>query len=403
MTESPTILLARQPIYTDKKQLFGYELLFRGNFNSPEFSGDRATSTVLLNTLAELDISQVTGGHKAFVNFTRTLLNHPPPASPEHIVVEVLEDITPDDEVVAAVRSLKAEGYTIALDDFVPGDTPHPLMPLADIVKLEIPALPGKDLKAVCAPLLQQKKRLLAEKVETHEEFQRCLEAGCTLFQGYFLSKPEPVHGKRRAENRAGVMQLVAAVNQPAANVPQIIDAIKQDPTLSFKLLKLVNSAAFRRSHEIDSIHMAVMLIGIGRIKAWATLLALSDLDDKPPALRQISLQRARFCELLAGALAPGEEELYFTVGLFSCLDAFFDEPMASLLGHLPLDERVHTALARFKGRPGLALNTAILYERCKFDQIHWNLLKRFGLDESQVARLYLQSATWSHENMEML
>ena len=396
---SAPVLLARQPIYTASKQLYGYELLFRGDFSAPNFSGDAATSTVLLNALAELDLAQVTGGHKAFVNSTRALLDHTPPAPPDQLVVEVLEDIIPDESVIQAVRRLKAAGFTIALDDFVPETTTHPLMSLADIIKLEVPAIAPAQLSKVCRTLVASGKQILAEKVETHDVFNTCRDAGCTLFQGYFLSKPELIHGQRLAENRTAVLQLVAAVNNPNATVPEIISTIKQDPSLSYKLLRLVNSAAFRRSSEIESIHMAVMLVGIGRIKAWATLLALSDLDDKPVALRQISLQRARFCELLAPHLEPGAEEIYFTVGLFSCLDAYFDQPMDVLLTRLPLDPRIREALERFKGRPGLALHTAILYERCKLAGIHWSLLERFGVDTKMLAGLYLEAIDWSHAN----
>lgn len=389
------ILLARQPIFNTAKTVIGYELLFRSETRPAHFDGNLATSQVLLNAFTESSIEEITGGSLAFVNFTRELLLQPPPFSPEHLVIEILEDIQPDPEVLQAVKSLKQRGFTLAMDDYVPGTRSDDFLPMVDIVKLELPAIPKARLGPTIAYLKERKIRLLAEKIETHEEFAHCAELGCDLFQGYFLSKPQVITGRKLPQNRMAVLQLVATLQNAELSIKEVIDIITRDPTLAVKLLQMVNSAAFRRSRTIESIHMAVMMLGLMRIKAWATLLALSSMDDKPLALVTLALTRARMCELFAEALEPDSVDTYFTIGLFSCLEAFFDIPIAQLLEKLPLDQRVSDALTRMRGKPGLALHTTIQYERCNLEGIHWNLLKRFQLDPATVGQFYRQCLHW--------
>ncbi|MBK8972222.1 MAG: HDOD domain-containing protein [Hahellaceae bacterium] len=392
------ILLARQPIYNPAKSVIGYELLFRSEVAPEKFDGNLATSQVLLNAYTESTIEEVTGGQKAFVNFTRELLLQPPPFSPEHLTIEILEDIEPDAAVLAAVADLKRKGFTLAMDDYVPGTRSDAFLPFVDIVKLELPAIAESRLPEVIRQLKQQQKKLLAEKIETHEEFQRCVDLGCDMFQGYFLSKPQVVKGRKLPQNKMAVMQLIATMQNPALSIAQVIDIITRDPSLAFKLLQLVNSAAFRRSRKIESIHMAVMMLGISRIKAWATLLALTGMDDKPAILVNFALTRARMCELLAQSLEPEAADAYFTIGLFSCLEAFFDLPVAEILQKLPLEERITDALTRMKGKPGLALHTTIQYERCNLEGIHWSLLKRFALSPTDISHIYQQCIQWLNE-----
>ncbi|MBU6952575.1 EAL and HDOD domain-containing protein [Hahella sp. HN01] len=392
------ILLARQPIVNATKEIVGYELLFRSNEQPAHFDGNAATSQVLLNAFTEIPIGEVTGGAKAFVNFTETLLMQPPPFSKELLVIEILETIELTDEIVTAIIRLGKNGFTLALDDYVPGTKYDELLPYVSIVKLEIPAISKDRLEQTVTHLKGLNITLLAEKVETHEEFKYCRDLGCDLFQGYFFSKPEIVTGRKLAHNRMAVMELIAKVQNPALSIDQIIKTITSDPSLSVKLLQLVNSAAYRRPRTIESIHMAVMLLGISRIKSWATLLALSNIEDKPKALITIALIRARMCELIAQSIEPQAADLYFTVGLFSCLEAFFDMPIEEILNKLPLSERVSDALVKMKGKPGLALHTTLQYERCKLDTIHWNLLEKMNINSGEISATYRQAILWANE-----
>jgi EAL and modified HD-GYP domain-containing signal transduction protein len=191
-------------------------------------------------------------------------------------------------------------------------------------------------------------------------------------------------------------------LQNPTVNITQLNQIISKDPTLSFKLLKLVNSAAYRRARTIESIHMAVMMLGISKIKSWSSLLALSKMEDKPVDLRQISLTRAKLCELLASKLSPDQGDLYFTTGLLSCLDTYFDTPLSELLESLPLEGTISSALLKYKGKAGLALHSAKLYEQSKWQKIHWNLLEKFNITKMDMNQLFIESAIWASEHCEL-
>ncbi len=401
---SENVLLARQPIYDRSQELAGYELLFRpeNTEDMPNFDGNIATSRVLLNAFTESDIEKITGGAPAFVNFTRELLINPPPFNPEHIIVEVLEDIHIDNEVINAIKNLKAKGYRIALDDFVMDERYKPLLSMTDIIKLELPAMNQSELSSTISFLRNFNVTLLAEKIETAKEYRVCKELGCDLFQGYFLSKPEIIKGRKLPQNKLAVLQLIGELQNPTVNITQLNQIISKDPTLSFKLLKLVNSAAYRRAKTIESIHMAVMMLGISKIKSWSSLLALSKMEDKPINLRQISLTRAKLCELMASKLSPDQNDLYFTTGLLSCLDIYFDTPLPELLESIPLEGTISSALLQYKGKAGLALHTAKLYEQSKWQGIHWNLLEKFNITKLDMNKFFIESAVWASEHCDI-
>jgi len=389
------VLLARQPIYDAQREIAGYELLFRPT-DGESFSslgGTKATCRVLLNAFNDNEINAITGGAHAFVNFTEELIYSPPPFDPTHLVIEILEDIPVTDELVAGVKKLKALGFTIALDDYVPDPNLQPLLPLVDIIKLELPAIPVNELPKVIASLKQFNVKLLAEKIEDHETFMRCKELGCDLFQGYFLSKPIIVKGRKMPQNKIAVMQLLAQVQNPDIEIKDLVKIIKQDPMLSLKLLKLVNTAAYQRANKVENIQMAVMVLGLSKIKSWATLLSLNSIDDKPCSLKQMALQRARFCELIAEKITPQLSELCFTAGLLSCLDAFLDQPLDEILQSLPLDQSLIDALLRYEGGPGLILSTVKLYEKSLWDAIKWQ-----ELGEAELCGIYIESIEWADE-----
>ncbi len=391
------ILYARQPIVDRNQEIYGYELLFRSE-TPGAFDGNLATSQVLLNAFTEGDIEAFMEGGRAFVNFTKDLLTQPPPFDKKHLIIEILENIELDADIQKAITELSRRGFSLALDDYVPGTVFDALLPSVSFVKLEYPAIEKEQLPVLIENLKEHDVTILAEKIETHEDFKHCMELGCDLFQGYFYSKPQIVTGRRMPQNKMAIMELIAKVQNPVLAVDQIIHTISRDPYLSIKLLQLINSAAFRRPRKIESIHMAVMLLGISRIKAWSTLLALSNIDDKPNSLVTVALIRAHMCELIADVVEPKAKDTYFTIGLFSCLEAFFDTPLADILRTLPLDDRIKDALLKMKGKPGLALNTVLHYERTNFDSIHWRLLEKQGVTGKMLSNFYKQSIHFAYE-----
>jgi EAL and modified HD-GYP domain-containing signal transduction protein len=389
------VLLARQPIYDVHKNIKAYELLFRdSDENQAVISCDSsATSNVLLNLFTESDLENVTNGLPAYINFSEELLSAPPLFDPSKIVIEILEGVKITPDVVKQIIKLKKLGYQIALDDFVMDPKYRPLMPYVDIVKVELPAIPKDELPGVLAYLNQFELTLLAEKVETHEEYANCLNLGFQLFQGYFLSKPEMVHGNKLGANQLSVLELITELQRPNAEIKDLTQIISKDPALSYKLLKLINSAAFQRVRTIDSIHMAVALLGITHVKSWASLLALSSLDSKPDALQYIAFVRALTCEKIASRIHPEKSDQFYTIGLLSCLDAFFDQSLETILESLPIEESMRAALLQRQGLGGLILDTTILFEQAQLEQINWVELEQHNLSPQDINDIYYDAS----------
>jgi len=390
------ILLARQPIYDLNKEVIGYELLFRENNSAPltEFDGNRATSRVLLSLFTETDLASVTGGLPAFVNFTAELLNSTPIFNPQSIIIEILEDIEITDQIVANLKSLKKQGYTLALDDFIMDKRYEPILGLVDIIKLELPDMNDQQLTDTISTLKKYDVKLLAEKIETQAEFKRCKDLGCDMFQGYFLSKPEIIKGKKIAAGKLSVVGLISEIQDPDVDMTGLTKIITKDPVLSFKLLKLINSAAFKRANTIESIHKAITLLGIDKIKSWVSLLALSKLDDKPESLHFLALVRALMCEKLAELINPYEKDKYYTVGLLSCLDAFFDQRIDEVVSHIKLDQTISVALLSYQGGAGLALETTLNFEQSHWQKLNWNKLAQYDLNVKKISTIYYECST---------
>ncbi|MCP5344742.1 MAG: HDOD domain-containing protein [Pseudomonadales bacterium] len=395
------ILLARQPIFDVDIKVSAYELLFRsdGGTQANVLDGDTATSQVLLNAFNELDISDVVQNHPAYINFTRTLILSPPPFDKKRFVIEVLEDIEADEELMRNLRSLKDAGYTIALDDFVYDSKWDPALRIADIVKIDVLAFDEAEIKRHVELLKPFKVILLAEKVETHEMFHYCKGLGFTLFQGYFLSKPEQVKGHKIPASKLVVLNLLTRLQDPDAELSEIATIIAEDPVLSVKLIKLVNSAAFSGRREITSLQHAVSMLGLRQVKSWATLLSLSNMADKPSELSVQAMIRAKMCQLLAECFTTStDSDAYFTTGLLSNLDAFFDVELPEILASMPLSPVVSEGLLKRSGPIGLMLSTVLAYEQAHWNEIDEPALARLNISSRKLECAYFDSIRWASE-----
>lgn len=393
-TQLPAFV-GRQPIFDRKQAVFGYELLFRMDpaAQTARVDGTTSTAQVVLNTFLELGLDTVVGPHRAFVNATRDFLvggfaTHLPS---DRIVIEVLEDVPPDADVQFALRELRRAGYMVALDDFVFREELRPLLSLADLVKLDISLLDERGLADHVKLLKQHNLTMLAERVETREEFDRCLQLGFEYFQGFFLARPTIVKGQRRAGNQFSMLRLLVLLEDPQVAIDQVEEAISLDPTLSYRLLKVINSAAFGLSREVESLRQALVLLGLKRIHNWVTLLVMAGMSKKPPELLATSLTRAKMCELLATQLVADRAPSFFTVGLFSTLDAMLDLPMPEIVASVPLSEDVRSALVDGSGMMGQLLRNVIHYERCEWDQIACH-----AVSPAQFRAAYLSAIEWS-------
>lgn len=399
------VLLARQPIYNTELGIYAYELLFRANNNLrvEDIDADIATSVVIFNTFSEIGIHNVVGEHRAFINFTRNLLLDPPPFTCSEMVIEVLEDVTPDTEVINSLKNLKQQGFTIALDDFEYNESLQPLIDLADIIKIDVMALSEQQISEHVARLEQPGKKLLAEKVESQDMFNFCKQLGFDYFQGYFLCRPKIMKGRKVPANKMVVMKLIADLQSPDSDPQQLHDTISKDPGLSFKLLRMINSAAYRRPNKIDSLFRAIVLLGEKDIRHWASMLALSQLDDKPHALSELTMARAKMCELVGSLIHKQQADLFFTVGMLSMMDAYFDAPMEELLESMGLTNEMNDALLKHEGILGFVLKTSIAYEQGDWGHIDWNGLSQHHLSILDVKQAYLNSLQWCHEHTKSL
>ncbi|MGC3873710.1 EAL and HDOD domain-containing protein [Halomonas sp. GXIMD04776] len=386
-----TVLFARQPIYDRKHQLAGCELLFRpcadiNAFVEP-FDGDLATHQVMISAFTETNIRDVCENTPAFINFTANTLQAEIPFNPSEMIIEILETVEPSEEVLAAIRRRKLQNYKIALDDYRLKTADHPLLPYADIVKVDYPHFEADELMRVVTLLKRAYPTLtiLAEKIETHEDFQCSQQAGCDLFQGYYLAKPAPIQGQRMAQSRLDVLQLLAELNRDDASIRELTDTIQRDAFMSVRLMKMVNSAYYQRAQDITSVQTAVALLGQRRIRNLASMLALTKLDDKPHALQKLALTRGYLCEGLAANLAD-DSISGFTIGLFSCLDAFFDRSLESVLNELPLHTSLKEAILEHKGPMGLILATALHIERGELEAIDWSALNALGMPPERLS-----------------
>lgn len=379
------VFIARQPIFDRELDVVGYELLFRGaNQNVAIISDhDEATSTVVMNAFTEIGLDNVVGDRDAWINVSRDfLLGGLARALPRgRVVLELLEDQQVDDALVEALEDHRARGYAIALDDFTGSDELVPALEHVDIVKVD---LLGRDPAAVAEDvnrLTRHDVTLLAEKVETREEYERCLELGFDLFQGYFFCKPERMEARGVAPNRLSMLQLVAALQDPKIEIHQLEALVSRDIALSYRLLRYINSAFFGLRREVDSIGRALMLLGVANVKRWATLSIFAGVDEKPRELIETALVRARFCEL-AG---DGNRDRLFTLGLFSVVDALMDAPMEDVLASMPFPEEMRAALLAGTGANGELLETALSFERGDFAPP----LDRFGA-------AYIEAIAWA-------
>lgn len=391
--------LARQPIYDSRLRVAGYELLFRGG--PAEFAqitdGDRATSEVITSSVVDIGLDNLVGSHPAFINATTGFLKGdlPLPEQKGRIVLEVLETVEVNDALVAHLRGLSADGYQLALDDFVFRPGYEGLLEVADYVKLDVQALSREELAEHVTRLRRYGARLIAEKVEDYAMLTTCRELGFDMYQGFFFCRPRLVSGRRPQANRLAVMQLLSKLQDPSTGMDELERLVTADPALSYRLLKYINSAYCALRVKVTSIRQALIMVGTSLVRSWATLLIMSRLtDDKPVELITTALIRARMCELLGENDGDRDGGQYFTVGLLSVLDALLDVDMEQVVAGLPFDDEVCAALRDRSGALGAVLTRVIGYEQGTASA---------DLAEPRLAKLYVEALGWALETQQAL
>jgi c-di-GMP phosphodiesterase len=390
-------LVARQPIYDAGMAIGAYELLYR---SSPEaakaqVNDARQATMQVISSALEIGLDKLVSGMPVHVNFPRELLvtDSPLPLPPERVVIEVLESVPGDAEVISGLNTLRTLGHRIALDDYWPDTTDAALLEVADIVKLVVSQRSRAELQPLVATLKKRGIELIAEEVETVEQFEQCLELGFTGFQGYFLQHPQTFRAKRVPTSKLGMMRLVAALNKDVESLDEIEQLISQDASMPYRVLRCINSSYYNLPRKIDSIHQAIVILGLDNLRRLCTLVALQAFDERPPSLFLNALVRARMCEQLAKVAGIKDSGPYFITGLFSLLDVITGMPLEELMKELPLTTPVERALLAQEGDLGAALECAKAYERGAWNQVAFK-----GLAPNLIRAAYVDAVFWAED-----
>jgi EAL and modified HD-GYP domain-containing signal transduction protein len=346
-----------------------------------------------------LTMEAITGGKLAFINVTRDILiNDYVRLLPGDLTaVEIPQTIEPDGEVISACSRLKKAGYTLALDNFVYRKRHAELMNLADIVKVDFLSTPAEERREVLSRFTAPNVRFLAEKVETQELFQQARALGYSYFQGYFFSKPLIISSPDVPGFKVNYLHMLQEIQWPDVDFERLEAIIKRDMSLSFKLLRYINSAYFGLSSKVGSIMHAIRLLGPRQFKQWASLLLMASMgSDKPDEIVVQGLIRARFCETLAPMLRMQQQsQELFLLGMFSMIDTILGRPLEEILKDLPLSDEIKEALLGNPSRLRSVYEYTLAYEKGDWDRLS-AMADALGLDESGVPLIYLAAVRWA-------
>ncbi len=398
--------VARQPILDRSQAVYAYELLYRSGWNNSYdgVSSARATTDVILNALLHIGMDQLVGGKPAFVNFDRELLlgDLAGLLQPARIVIEVLETVEPDKEIVDRCRDLKKQGFKIALDDVTDLAKVGDLITVADFVKVDFRAASQHEQEKVVRQAIKRSICLLAEKVETADEFEAAVRMGYTLAQGYFFARPKIIPGTNIPPAKLAFLRLLREANKSDLDLVRIEELLKREPALVYKLLRYLNSAAFAWEQPIESIRHALALLGTDQIRKWIGLLALSALTERSPAsLTPVAIIRARFCELIAAktGIETRSSEL-FLFGMLSLFEAILRRPTQEIIQHIELNADIRHALLN-QGHTGDTVGTiyslVTAYEAASWDTVD-QCAQRLGISKLALSAIYRDAVSWAED-----
>ena len=396
-----SIHIARQAILDAKRQVFGYELLYRNEATDAgcTTSGDLAASRVLTDAVLAIGLETLTGGSLAFVNFTRDLLLSDAAAllPSKSVVIELREDIVVDTEVINVCRDLKTKGYTLALDDFVAGSAAEELLPYVNFIKLDGLDTPPIIWQPLAHRLASPKVRVVAERVETVDTVAQAGDAGCTLFQGYYFCRPATQSAKALPARRLAYLNLFSAVNRPDLTIAQLEDLVKRDVSLTVRVLRSINSAAYGLRQEITSVRHALVLLGLQQVRQWASVWAMAGLNSGgTPEMVSVALLRARSCEMIGNTYSgPEVGNEMFLLGMCSMLDAIVDQPMEKAINGLQFTASVRDALLGGSNPMRSILDAVIAHEQGDWEQSE-EIMTRVGLSPQLLPEAYAEALRWA-------
>lgn len=388
--------VARQPILDRAQDVFGYEILFRNGvedyFNAdPELAARSTLDSSLL-----FGITTLCHNRRAFVNCTREVLFKDliTLLPPSQAVAEILETVEPEDRVIAACKRLKSSGYLIALDDFAPNDPRIPLCEFADIIKVDVRATRPEERAGMMRRFASPKCKMLAEKIETPHEFQQARDMGFTYFQGYFFCRPELVIGREVPTSRVHYVRLLEMVSRREIDMLELEKLLKQEASISYRLLRYLNSPVFGMALEVKSIRHAMAILGEREMRRWIRLVvAVGAAEQTCSELVLMGLTRARFCEMLSGRVQSNGD--LFLLGLLSMMDAILEVNMEVLLEQIPVERETKAVLLREKSTLQPLLQLMLAHESGAKSS---ELAKQLKLSDEEVATHWWQALQWAQE-----
>ena len=395
---------ARQPIFDIDKKLFAYELLFRDSIENvfPDIDGDEATSKIVEASKFNISISDFTANKPAFINFTLDTLDKglAEVLSPEEIVIEVIETLKPGKKLLSICENLHLKGYKIALDDYVHENVWLHFFPFIELIKVDFRS---SNLEQIVEVIDAVKKhphiKLLAEKIETYQEYEQAKELGFTYFQGFFFAKPEMIKTKTLSPSQLSMAELLYETSKTELDLNNITKVFERDVSLSYKLLRYANSAIFKRRTEISTIKQALVTLGSGELQRFLGLMfAVASNSDKPNELIKVAMTRAKFCELTAHEI-KGQVDISsaFLTGLLSMIDAILDEKMENVLDKLPLSQDIKDPLLTKKGVMAALITLVELIEHANWDKTTL-IMDKLQLDKDTVSTHYNNALLWADE-----
>jgi c-di-GMP-related signal transduction protein len=397
------VFVARQPIFSRNLQVYGYELLYRGG-PSDSFDGtaaDLATARVIAHSFLTIGAERLLNGKIPFINFDSSLLLEHAAVLPFPCAVfEILENVKPTEDVLAACRALKKQGYKLALDDVLTEARIEPWLDIVDIVKVDFLSADPHTLEAIAVICHARKIQVLAEKVETRADHENAVALGYDYLQGFFFGRPTVVQGRTMSETKLVLIQLLREVSADEVDFDRIEPLMQRNVSLVYKLLRFMNSPLFGWRSQIKSVRHAMALLGEEELRKWLCLLVVAGLGaDTIPQLLVDSLVRARFAELVSNQTRLSRKKSSaFLLGLFSHLDAILHRPMEEIITDLDLEEDLASALL---GHANDQNELGLLYELIQaYERVDWIRTAAFGhqlkVGTSDLSSAYVKAVEWA-------
>ena len=394
--------VARQAILDGTGKPLGYELLFRTSLENrfPQMEAELATRRLMAEQFLSQKIEDLVGESLCFINFPDSLLREgmTDTFQPQQLVIEILENATPDQALLDRVKLLKKSGFSMALDDYIPNKEWEKFFPFVDFIKLDLRQISIADCSRIikrCQPYPHI--RFIAEKVETQQEFIAAQEAGFEFFQGYYFQQPQVISRRILTTDEMTAFELLSAINDKEIDYNKLTALFSRDLSLSYYLLRYVNSLHIGyRQQNIDNLRNAIVFLGHQQLKRFTALMMTAYISkNKNIELYNLSMIRARWCELLAAKVCPSLQDDAFICGLFSLLDVLLERPMVEILPHLSVSGPVQQALLEQKGQLGFLMGVMQDHE-----QANWPMLQQrldfVHVSEEDSSRFYEQAILWS-------